>query len=42
MALITTFRVFRISFTNEVKCVTNVESYNRRIQSANNIQRKKM
>ncbi len=35
-------RVFRIILTNAVKYVTNVESYDRRIQSAINIQGKKM
>ena len=33
---------FRIILTNAVKYVTNVESYDRRIQSAINIQGKKM
>ena len=33
---------FRIIFTKAVKYVTNVESYDRRIQSAINIQGKKM
>ena len=37
-AVINTFRVFRILLTNAVKYVTNVESYDRRIQSAINIQ----
>ena len=41
-AVINTFRVFRIILTNAVKYVTNVESYDRRIQSAINIQGKKM
>ena len=41
-AVIHTFRVFRIILTNAVKYVTNVESYDRRIQSAINIQGKKM
>ena len=41
-AIINTFRVFRIILTNAVKYVTNVESYDRRIQSAINIQGKKM
>ena len=36
------FRVFRIIRTDAAKYVTNVESYDRRIQSAINIQRKKM
>ena len=35
-------RSFRIILTNAVKYVTNVESYDRRIQSAINIQGKKM
>ena len=41
-AVINTFRVLRIILTNAVKYVTNVESYHRRIQSAINIQGKKM
>ena len=41
-AVINTFRVFRIILTNAVKYVTSVESYDRRIQSAINIQGKKM
>ena len=41
-AVINTFRVFRIILTNAVKYVINVESYDRRIQSAINIQGKKM
>ena len=41
-AVINTFRVFRIILTNAVKYVTNVESYDRRIQSAIHIQGKKM
>ena len=41
-AVLNTFRVFRIILTNAVKFVTNVESYDRRIQSAINIQGKKM
>ncbi len=41
-AVLNTFRVFRIILTNAVKYVTNVESYDRRIQSAINIQGKKM
>ena len=41
-AVINTLRVFRIILTNAVKYVTNVESYDRRIQSAINIQGKKM
>ncbi len=40
--VINTFRVFRIILTNAVKYVTNVESFDRRIQSAINIQGKKM
>ena len=36
-AVINTFRVVRIILTNAVKYVTNVESYDRRIQSAINI-----
>ena len=42
VAVINTFRVFRIILTNAVKYVTNVEGYDRRIQSAINIQGKKM
>ena len=38
----TRFHVFRIILTNAVKYATNVESYDRRIQSAINIQGKKM
>jgi len=34
--------VFRIILTNAVKYVTNLESYDRRIQSAINLQGKKM
>ena len=41
-AVLNTFRVFRIILTNAVKYVTNVESYDRRIQSAINIQGRKM
>ena len=41
-AVINTFRVFRIILTNAVKYVTTVESYDRRIQAAINIQGKKM
>ena len=41
-AVINTFARFRIILTNAVKYVTNVESYDRRIQSAINIQGKKM
>jgi hypothetical protein len=41
-AVLNTFRVFRIILTNAVKYVTNVESYDRRIQSAIHIQGKKM
>ena len=41
-AVINTFTRFRIILTNAVKYVTNVESYDRRIQSAINIQGKKM
>ncbi len=41
-AVITTFTRFRINLTNAVKYVTNVESYDRHIQSAINIQGKKM
>ena len=37
-----TFARFRIILTNAVKYVTNLESYDRRIQSAINIQGKKM
>ena len=42
VAVINTFMVFRIILTNAVKYVTNVEGYDRRIQSAINIQGKKM
>ncbi len=42
MAVINPFRAFHIILTNAVKYVTNVESYDRRIQSAINIQGKKM
>lgn len=41
-AVINTFRVFRIILTNAVKYVTNVDAYDRRIQSAINIQGRKM
>ena len=41
-AVLNTFRTFRIILTNAVKYVTSVESYDRRIQSAINIQGKKM
>ncbi len=41
-AVINSFRVFRIILTNAVKYVTNVDAYDRRIQSAINIQEKKM
>jgi len=41
-AIINTSRVFRIILSNAVKYVTNVESYDRRIQAAINIQGKKM
>ena len=41
-AVINTFRVFRIILTNAVKYVTKVDAYDRRIQSAINIQGKKM
>ena len=41
-AVINTFTRFRIILTNAVKYVTNVESYDRRIQSAINIQGRKM
>ena len=41
-AVINTFRVFRIILTNAVKYVTNVDAYDRRIQSAIDIQGKKM
>jgi hypothetical protein len=41
-AVLNTFARFRIILTNAVKYVTNVESYDRRIQSAINIQGKKM
>ncbi len=40
--VINTFRVFRIILTNAVKYVTKVDAYDRRIQSAINIQGKKM
>ena len=36
------FRVFRIILTSAVKYITNVENYDRRIQSAIHIQGKKM
>ena len=42
VAVINTFMVFRIILTNAVKYVTNVEGYDRRIQSAINIQGRKM
>ena len=41
-AVINTFTRFRIILTNAVKYVTNVEGYDRRIQSAINIQGRKM
>ena len=41
-AVINTFRVFRIILTNALKYVTKVDAYDRRIQSAINIQGKKM
>ena len=41
-AVINTFTRFRIILTNTVKYVTNVESYDRRIQSAINIHGRKM
>ncbi len=41
-AVINTFRVFRIILTNAVKYVTNVDAYDRRIQSAISIQGRKM
>ena len=41
-AILNTFTRFRIILTNAVKYVTNVESYDRRIQSAINIQGRKM
>ncbi len=41
-AAVNSFRVFRIILTNAVKYVTNVDAYDRRIQSAINIQGKKM
>ena len=41
-AVIKTFTRFRIILSNAVKYVTNVESYDRRIQSAFNIQGRKM
>ena len=41
-AVINTFRVFRIILTNAVKYVTAVDAYDRRIQSAINIQGRKM
>ena len=41
-AVINTYTRIRIILTNAVKYVTNVESYDRRIQSAINIQGKKM
>ena len=42
VAVLNTFTRFRIILTNAVKYVTNVESYDRRIQSAINIQGRKM
>ena len=42
VAVVDTFRTFRIILTNAVKYVTNVEGYDRRIQSAINIQGRKM
>ena len=42
MAVINTFMVFRIILSNAVKYVTKVEGYDRRIQSAINIQGRKM
>lgn len=42
VAVINTFTRFSIILTNAVKYVTNVESYDRRIQSAINIQGRKM
>ena len=42
VAVINTFTRFRIILTNAVKYVTNVESYDCRIQSAINIQGRKM
>ena len=41
-AILNTFRVFRIILTNAVKYLTSVDAYDRRIQSAINIQGKKM
>ena len=41
-AIINTFTRFRIILTNAVKYVTNVENCDRRIQSAINIQGRKM
>ena len=41
-AVLNTFRFFRIILTNAVKYVTNVDAYDRRIQSAINIQGRKM
>ena len=41
-AVINVFHVFRIILTNAVKYVTSVDAYDRRIQSAINIQGKKM
>ncbi len=41
-AVINTFTRFRIILTNAVKYVTNVESYDRSIQSAINLQGRKM
>ena len=40
--MLNTFRVFRIILTNAEKYVTNVESYDGRIQSAINILGKEM
>jgi hypothetical protein len=41
-AVLNTFRVFCIILTNAVKYVTNVDAYDRRIQSAINLQGRKM
>ncbi|MEQ1861995.1 MAG: hypothetical protein ABMA13_18915 [Chthoniobacteraceae bacterium] len=42
VTVLNTFRVFRIILTNAVKYVSNVDAYDRRIQSAINIQGRKM
>ena len=42
VSVLNTFRAFRIILTNAVKYIGNVDAYDRRIQSAINIQGKKM